>query len=62
MIGEMVLYDNGIDVAPSVGVVLQTWQTPTGQIWIECLWDDGEIDSIDSGEISFVKKVVDESR
>ena len=61
MIGEMVLYDNGFNTR-CVGIVLSAQEYPyhglaeEPEYWLECLWDDGEIEGIDSGEISFIKR------
>ena len=55
MIGEMALYDNGVHHT-CVGVILRTWRATTGQIWLECLWDDGEVEGISFSEISLIKR------
>ena len=33
-----------------VGIVLNQFS----QYWLECIWDDGEIDGIDSREVDFI--------
>lgn len=62
MIGEMVVYGNGPNTRSSVGIVLRSRKRPCDglaeepEYWLECLWDDGEIDGVFSRDISFIKR------
>ena len=61
LVGEMVIYDNGPGTE-CVGIVLKAIEQPCHglaedpEYWLECLWDDGEIEGINSSEVSFCSK------
>ena len=59
MVGEMVEFEPNTEIW-SVGIVLRAWyhgHGPKGETyWLECLWDDGIIEGIDSTEVSFVRR------